>query len=697
MTAFAGAIDHGDDALYNSRIIRVFLSYIEARYPEVDIEELLKYAGMTNYELADQGHWFSQAQVDRFYDFLLQKTQNPDIAREAGRYAASSQGSGALRQYALGFVNPASAYWMLEKIASNMSRAFTIKTQRIGPEKVEVTVTPKPGVSEKPYQCENRLGMFEALAKLFTHKFASVEHPACLHRGDKVGRYIITWERTPSLVLKRLRNYLALVSIGGCITLGLVTPSSLLVPLVFLCLSLVLGVSFYAERLENKELERNIESQGNAANELLDQINIRYNDALLVKEIGQATSVLSDIQKVLASVLEAMEKRLEFDRGGIWLVNSTKDRLIYNVGYGYNEALETFLRETEFNLNNPESKGVAVLSFHKQRPFLVNDVTMIEKDLTRKSQEFVRRIGSQSFICVPIVYEGASLGVLLVDNVRSKKPLSQSDMSLLMGIAPQIGISIHNAMSYQRLQESKEREQNLRKLFEKYVPAPIIRRYLDSREMDLFRGEEATITAMFLDIRGFTSSSEAMGARAVVSFLNLCFEKCSLIISQKKGHINKYTGDGFLAIFGAPETLEAHTKLAFDAACDILKVCSSFSLGGKPMEIGIGLHTGRAVLGNIGSQTKIEYTAVGDMVNTTARLQEFTKIFSGFPLIMSRDAWKKLEGHPCHSRIKNLGKQNIRGKKDLLEAFGYSPWNAQVSPPAPGREGFLPLQRIKGL
>jgi len=303
----------------------------------------------------------------------------------------------------------------------------------------------------------------------------------------------------------------------------------------------------------------------------------------------------------------------------------------------------------------------------------------------------------QSFICAPVIYEGESLGVLFVDNLTSKRPLSQSDISLLMGIAPQIAISIYNAMSYQRLQESKEREKNLRKLFEKYVPAPIIKQYVDSEEVDLLRGEELFITALFLDIRGFTSSSEAMDARNVVSFLNEYFEKCSLVISKENGHINKYTGDGFFAIFGAPEKVENHTMLAFNAACKILELSEKLILEGKPMGVGIGLNTGRAILGNIGSQTKIEYTAVGDTVNTAARLQEFTKVFHEFTIIMSRDAWKGLSKHPYHPALTNLGMQKIRGKKEKLEAFGFNPLKDHPLSMAHGDKGFLPLQRMRGV
>jgi adenylate cyclase len=222
---------------------------------------------------------------------------------------------------------------------------------------------------------------------------------------------------------------------------------------------------------------------------------------------------------------------------------------------------------------------------------------------------------------------------------------------------------------------------------------------LDSSETGLFRGEERFITAMFLDIRGFTSSSESMEAKDVVSFLNSYFEKCSFIIAKRNGHINKYTGDGLFAVFGAPEQVRGHVSLAFETARELLDMSKKFILEGKAMKIGIGLHTGRAIVGNIGSQTKIEYTAIGDTVNTAARLQEFSKVFYDYPIIMSRTVWEQLAAHRDHHAIRNLGARKIRGKKGTLEAFGFNPW-ADQSVPSPKVKrvaGLVPLHRIKGV
>jgi class 3 adenylate cyclase len=690
--------------LYNSRLIKNYVEYIKEFHPDVDTYAILRHAWITSYELEDEGHWFTQQQVDRFHELLKKTTADPNISRKVGRYAASSQASSIVKQYALGFMAPGAAYWVAEKLAPHLTRATSFKSKKLGPNKIEVSVTQNPGVSERPHQCDNRMGILEAIAKLFTNKFPKIEHPRCLHRGGDRCLYIITWDKTPSMVWERTCRYLIFLGLLMSGTLFFFVPLSIWLTGIFMFTSLILGISLRAEHLKKEDLANNIESQHDAARLLLDEINLRYNNAQLIKEIGQATAMFLDAKKLLSSVTEAMEKRLDFDRGGIWLANTEKTRLIYRVGYGYDPELEELLRNTDFHLDNPEAKGVAVQAFRSQEPSLVNDISEIEKDLSERSMRFVKRIGAHSFICAPIAYERESLGVLLVDNIKSKRPLSQSDMAVLMGIAPQIAISDHNAMSYQKLQESKERERkskeqerDLRKLFEKYVPAPIIKRYLYSGEVDLFHGEEIPITALFLDIRGFTSSSETMDAMDVVSFLNDYFEKCSQIISREGGHINKYTGDGFLAIFGAPETLKGHATMAFNASCKILELCRKFVLGGKPMEVGIGIHTGGAILGNIGSQNKIEYTAIGDTVNTAARLQEFTKSFHTFPIIMSRDAWEELSRHPSHQAIRHLGKQKIRGKKEMLDAFGFNLHSDRLFPVAHENGGLAPLQRIKGV
>jgi len=140
--------------------------------------------------------------------------------------------------------------------------------------------------------------------------------------------------------------------------------------------------------------------------------------------------------------------------------------------------------------------------------------------------------------------------------------------------------------------------------------------------------------------------------------------------------------------------------MGFSAACRILKLSNEMVLGGIPIEIGIGLHTGRAILGNLGSRTKIEYTAIGDTINTAARLQELTKQFEEFSLIMSRDVLDGIDpGHPFYKSIINLGQRMIRGKKDTLEIFGFNDLKDHSSFDLRGYDGggLDPMQIISGV
>lgn len=450
-----------DIPLYNSRIIKNYFEYLEKNYPELSKEEILSYGEMNNYEVEDPGHWFNQRQIDRFQDILMFKTGNPAIPREVGRYLASSEGLGPVKQHMLGLMNPMSVYMLMGKNYTMMSRGAEMGTRKLGPTTVEIVSTPKPGVKERKFQCENRLGSFESLAKLFTKGFAQIEHPSCFHNGDENCRYIITWEKTLSLLWKRIRNYSVLSSVIACGAAYFLTSQSIwgmvTVGLIFVNMTL----SFIYHHLEKRELIKTIETQGNAAEDLSEEMNIRHDNAMLIQEIGQATSTILNTGELINKVVAIMEKRLDFDRGMIMLANGSKTQLAYISGYGYSQDQQDLLKQTTFHLDKPGSRGVFVLTFKEQKSFIINDISEIKDDLSKRSLEFAEQMGVQALICLPIIYEREALGVLAVDNVESKRPITQSDKSLLTGVASQTAVSIVNAQSFQKLSDSEKKYRDL--------------------------------------------------------------------------------------------------------------------------------------------------------------------------------------------------------------------------------------------
>jgi hypothetical protein len=443
-----------DLPLYNSRIISTFLKFIRRNYSYVNIGELLSYSHMEPYQVDDEGHWFGQEQINLFSERLIKLTNNPNIAREAGRYSASPDTSGLVRQYALGFVGPAKVYEMIGKTARNFVRSSKFDAVKVGPGRVEITVTPHEGVKETRFQCQNRIGYFEAVATVFNYKLPKVEHPECMFEGGTTCRYIVSWQEMSSSFWKKVRNaataaFLLLCGVLYAFNLG--SHLNLVVPL---SLFITLLLTMYASDMERRELTAAIDNLRSSTDTLMEQINVNYNNALLANEIGFALSRKSDTEEILHQAVSVLEKRLDYDRGLILLANEEKTRLYFRAGFGYSAEQLELIRRINFHLDRVESKGIFVVSFREQKPFLINDVNEIKEDLSPRSMEFARQMGSKSFICCPIVYVDESLGILAVDNLITKRPLVQSDMNLLMGIAPEIGIAIHNAM----LLDERERQ-----------------------------------------------------------------------------------------------------------------------------------------------------------------------------------------------------------------------------------------------
>jgi len=447
--------------LYNSRITKNYINYLAIYYPSIDIGPLIEYAGMTRYEVEDPAHWFTQQQVDRFHKILVKESGDPDISREVGRYITSSKGMGAIRQYTLSFLSPAFTFLAAGKFVSQFSRSAVITTRKLRSALVEIIVTPKPGVREKRYQCENRIGAFESLGKFYTGKYARVEHPECYQQGHQRCRYVISWDKLPSRRWKLVSNYATIFILTLFPVLFFYLP---LTPWTIGVLSALLGaacLSMTSLRLRKNELINTITHQRDTARDHLNQLSTSYNNALLMHDIGQVTASVVERDDLIAAVVRAMAKRFEFDRGVILLADENKSSLVYASGYGYNRDQKQMLRETAFHLDRPISKGFFVRAFRDQKPILIDDVTSDRKQLSERSRRLAEKMEVKSLICVPIVYEKESLGILAVDNLNSKRPLTQSDMNLLTGIASQTAVSIINARSFKKLKESEEKYRNI--------------------------------------------------------------------------------------------------------------------------------------------------------------------------------------------------------------------------------------------
>jgi len=216
------------------------------------------------------------------------------------------------------------------------------------------------------------------------------------------------------------------------------------------------------------------------------------------------------------------------------------------------------------------------------------------------------------------------------------------------------------------LMHERKKASNLRDLFGRYVSESVLSEILQKGVS--LSGEEKQATVLFADIRGFTGMAETMPAAEVMDMLNKFFGEMSAIIIKHGGYLDKFIGDAVMAVFGIPVPHsgdpERALKTAF-AMLERLEILNKINYFGRPLKIGIGIHTGPLMAGNIGSEQRMNYTVIGDTVNVASRLQALTKEYS-VPILIS-DRTAELCGGETHTQY--AGEIQVKGRTSSLKVY----------------------------
>ncbi len=220
------------------------------------------------------------------------------------------------------------------------------------------------------------------------------------------------------------------------------------------------------------------------------------------------------------------------------------------------------------------------------------------------------------------------------------------------------------AASFNRMQAGLAERQRLQAAFGTYVDPGLAARLLEQGD-DVFTGERREVTVMFVDVRDFTPFAEANTAEDTVSRLNALFEIVVPTVIDAGGHVNKFLGDGALAVFGAPNDLADNADAAVNAA--ILTHRRVDERFGGELRIGIGINTGVVIAGTIGGGGKLEFTLIGDTVNVAARVEQLTKT-TGDAILLTQQCVDALVSRP--PGLIDRGLHVLKGKSAAVQVFG---------------------------
>jgi len=374
-----------------------------------------------------------------------------------------------------------------------------------------------------------------------------------------------------------------------------------------------------------------------------------YEKLRLANELGRSIGLEVNLEVLLEKIIMKAFELIPADRGVILLMeDGVPTPKIARTRDGKNEQIVL-------------SKSILSEVVNHKASVLSSDATM---DSRFSAAHSVIMQGIRSTMTVPLIHHDELLGIMHLDSMIATNAFTEKDLQIFGGIGSQAAVAIHNSQLARKIeQEAKTRAQ-----FQRLLSPNLVDQVVQGKLQLEKGGALSEVTLLFSDIRGFTSMSESRAPQEIVRMLNEYFELMVDVIFKYQGTLDKFVGDEIIALFGAPVAMENAEVKAVECALDMMQVLSEFNRvrldeGQNEIKIGIGINTGMVVTGAIGSSRALQYTAIGDAMNTTARL---CSVAQPGQIILSEATFKKVQGEIAAVPLPDV---RLKGKADELRIY----------------------------
>ncbi|MBF0237380.1 MAG: AAA family ATPase [SAR324 cluster bacterium] len=400
-------------------------------------------------------------------------------------------------------------------------------------------------------------------------------------------------------------------------------------------------------------------AEENQSMESLDLVSVMKVTQVLSGEIN--LHVL--LQKMMAIMIEnagAQQGALLLNMDGEWQIVS---RGVLEQNQVHVSQMQT--RYDHQSSQNPFPSTVVDHVIQTRTPVVLDHAT---NHGSFTDHEYVLANKVQSVLCLPLLYQGSLTGVLYLENNLVAGVFHENRLKMLRWISAQIAISLENARLYKTVQDSLSHQMRLTQAYSRFVPDEFLNVLGKESIVEVELGDqvEKEMSILFSDIRDFTSLSERMTPRENFDFINLFLGQMEPVIREHSGFIDKYIGDAIMALF--PTNADDAVRGANSMLRKLVLLNHLRNRTGQPpIRIGIGLNTGRLMLGTVGGKKRMDGTVISDAVNLAARLENLTKTY-GASLLISEYTFSRLK-NPSLYMVRIIDKVRVKGKNIAVSVF----------------------------
>jgi adenylate cyclase len=398
----------------------------------------------------------------------------------------------------------------------------------------------------------------------------------------------------------------------------------------------------------------------------------------VLTKFSQTLIAVRPVEEVLHQVMDIVFDHVPADRGFLMLHEEGDGRLVPMVvkhrspGASGEQAQITI------------SKTIADRVLKDRVSILTSDAMV---DPRFGAGDSIRFHGIRSAMCAPLWNKDQVIGIIHVDSPMLTNCFTLNDLDLLTALANYAAVAVERARLNQKIVAEEKKRERLGRFLSPQVTARILATS-ESQGMALGVPEVKDVSVLFADIVGFTTMSENMSPATVGLLLNDYLSRMTDVIFKYEGTLDKYIGDGVMAVFGAPLDMDDHAVRAIKTALEMRERLEEFNAerkDGPTLKIRIGINSGKAVAGEIGSVNKKEYTVLGDTVNTASRLE--SSVAKPMMIVIGENTREAVREH---FELRSLGKAMLKGKERGVEVYEVvAPLRAAegaVAPDAASRE-----------
>ncbi len=383
----------------------------------------------------------------------------------------------------------------------------------------------------------------------------------------------------------------------------------------------------------------------------------RMNKVLFVLyEISRQLNYIHDFNMLLKKIMDLIFMVIDADFGFLILTDDGKEGNLTPIVVKYKDdkvKRKGQIRVSRTIIDKVIQDKVALLTSNAMKdPRLVPSESLVGQKI-------------RSAMCVPLWKREKIIGVIQLDSTRIDNLFNEDDLELIKAIGCQMAMVLEQASLNEKIREEERMINRLERFHSPQVIDMILKSGLDTKD-DMMEAKELDVTILFMDIIGFTRLSEEMSPREINMILNQYFSRMTDIIFEYEGTLDKYIGDGLMAVFGAPREKKDDARRAVKAALRMRKELASMMEKAtlkRKFNIRIGINTGRVVAGNIGSPKRMEYTVIGDPVNIAFRLESIAKPNQ---IIIGEKTYRDVKDT---FKISKIGPKELKGKSEKIIVF----------------------------